>query len=755
MRKILLLAAFLASTFIATAESALVKKVAIVGNQRIENQTIVSYLKLKEGEPFNDTLLDLSLKSLYATDFFDDVHLRFDAQTGVLKVSVVENPIINQLVFEGNKRIKDNSLKEVIFLRPRQIYNRSRVQRDLQSLLELYRRMGRYAAVIRPKIIKLPENRVDLVFEIDEGKQTAMRRINFLGNKYFGNGHLGSVIQTKESRWYNFFTTTDRYDPEIVAYDKEKLRQEYYEHGFLDFKVISAVAEYREETNDFFLTFNIEEGERYKINTVELVNELPHLKIESLKALINLKPNSWYSQTRVEQLIDKLEEAIGNLGYGFVEVDPSIKRYPDKPNVIDLVINIKEGPRVYIGEINIEGNIATRDEVIRREFKLAEGDVFNASKIKRSERQVRELGFFKKVEINQEHSHQLDKVDLKVKVEDIPTGEFSIGGGVSSYEGMLGRVRILERNLLGRGQELSASFSLSKRVSEFEVGFIEPYFLGRNLSAGIDVFRTTSNSSRESSYKHHTLGGRITFGYNIIEDLLHQVHYTLLTDRIGSIKEDASLAIHEQKGKAVKSEIGHKLIYNRLDSSIEPRRGYILTLSNAMAGIGGSVHYLRHKATAAQYFPLTQKMTLMIGVEGGMMNKTKKKIRITDRFFIGGDSLRGFDFAGIGPRDKDKEEALGGACYYVVRGEVSFPLGLPNELGVKGVAFFDAGSLWKSSEKTSNSEDKASLRASVGVGIRWRSPFGPLNLFFARPLRKEKFDHTRRFLFSVSTSNFW
>ncbi|MDH3234354.1 MAG: outer membrane protein assembly factor BamA, partial [Alphaproteobacteria bacterium] len=467
------------------------------GTNRIEVETVVSYMLIKPGDPYDIARVNSSIKTLFATGLFSDVSFRREGDT--LVVRVVENPIVNRVAFEGNKKLDDDDLLKEITLRPRTVYTRTKVQRDVKRLLEVYRGSGRFAATITPKIIQLSQNRVDLVFEINEGDVTGVRRIVFVGNKRFSDGRLRDEIQTEETAWWKFFTTQDTYDPDRLNFDRELLRRFYLGNGYADFRVVSAVAELTPDRKDFFVTFTIEEGERYKFGDIELRSAIKGLDVKSLQRNLTVKKGAWYDARKIESTIQKLTDAVGTLGFAFVEVRPLIRRDRAK-QVITVVFLIREGPKVFVERIEIVGNNRTRDEVIRREMRLVEGDAFNTSKIRASRRRLRNLDFFKKVEISNKPGSSSDKTVIKVEVEEKATGELSLGAGFSTEEGALGTIGLRERNFLGRGQDISVAFTLSQRSTEADLRFTEPYFLDRNLAVGFDLFRTTRDRTDESGF---------------------------------------------------------------------------------------------------------------------------------------------------------------------------------------------------------------------------------------------------------------
>lgn len=727
--------------------------IRVEGTQRIEPSTVRSYLVVAPGDAFDPERIDQSLKSLFATGLFADVTLRREGDT--LVVQVVENPIINRIAFEGNRRIEDEDLEKEVQLRPRVVYTRTRVQTDVQRLLEIYRRSGRFAATVEPKVIPLDQNRVDLVFEINEGPRTGVERISFIGNEKFSDSRLREEIQTKESRWYRFLTSDDSYDPDRLTFDRELLRRFYLSRGYADFRVISAVAELTPDKEAFFITFTVEEGERYKFGEVDIATELKALDPEVLRSQLTTEPDNWYNAEEVERSITQLTSAVGNLQYAFVDIQPRITRNRED-RTIDIIYQINEGPRVFVERIDITGNVRTMDKVIRREMQLIEGDPFNTSKLRRSEQRIRDLGFFERVNVSTQQGSQPDRSVVTVDVTEQSTGEIEIGAGFSTTDGPLANFGIRERNLLGRGQDLRFLALVSGRTQEFDVSFTEPYFLDRDLSAGVDLFRITRDNQDESSYDQQSTGVGFRLGYPLGERLRQRLNYTISETVIENVPSDASRFIRDQEGSRIVSSIGQELLYDARDSRIEPTEGYYIRLTTDLAGLGGDARYLRNRLGGGVYFPLFDQTVLSVLGEVGYIFGLGEDISIADRFFLGGDSLRGFEAAGVGPRDLSPgvDDALGGNRFARGSVEVSFPIGLPDEFGVTGHTFSDFGTLGEADADPRLGEtvkDDDALRLAVGAGLSWRSPLGPIRIDLAIPVIKEDYDKPEEFRFSFGT----
>jgi outer membrane protein insertion porin family len=725
-----------------------VRDIKVEGVQRIEADTVRSYMGLHAGDAVAPAGLDKALKALFATGLFADVTIRREGPD--LVVRVIENPIINRIAFEGNRRITDQILNVEVRLRPRVVFTRSRVQADLQRIMDIYRRSGRFSASVEPKVIQLPQNRVDLVFEISEGKLTEIRKISFLGNERYDDGDLREVIQTKESAWYRFLSSDDTYDPDRLTFDRELLRRHYLANGYADFRVVSAVAELTADNSAFFVTFTIEEGERYKFSEIKLTSSLKDLKTEALNQQITVKQGDWYDADAVEESIGKLTDATGERGYAFVDIRPRVRRDRDA-KTISVEFVIQEGPRVFVDLINIDGNVRTLDKVIRRELLLVENDAFNSSKLRRSTKRIRNLGFFEKVDIKNVAGSTPDKTVLNVAVKEKSTGEISFGAGFSSTSGVLGDASIRESNLLGRGQDLRLGLQLGQKQQQIDLSFTEPYFLDKNLLAGFDIFRTARDLQTESSFDRKSTGFALRTGYRITEPLSQSLKYTLRQDEITDVPSDASLAIREQEGTFVTSSVGQTLLYDKRDNRFDPTGGYYVEFDNTLAGLGGNSQFLRNEVTSGYYYQVADEWVMNVSAVTGYTFDLGKDIRIVDRFFIGGSTLRGFESGGIGPRDVATDDALGGRWYYRSSLGLTFPLGLPNEFGVKGRLFTDAGSLGSSGSSVEGSTDTGSVRVAVGAGLSWSSPFGPVTVDLSRAVVKEDFDRTELFRFGFGT----
>jgi len=729
-------------------ESGVIQEIRVEGNQRIEAATIRSYMTVAPGEPFDPAKLDQSLKNLFATGLFDDVSIRREG--GDLVVTLVENPIINRIAFEGNLRLDDEVLTSEVQLRPRVVYTRSRVQNAVGRILELYRRNGRYGATVEPKVIQLPQNRVDLVFEINEGPLTEIERIVFIGNQAFDDGDLRGVIQTKESAWYRILSSDDTYDPDRLAFDQELLRRFYLSRGYADFNVRSAIAELTPDGKSFVITFTVDEGEPYDFGEIAIDSRLRDLEPEQLRALLRTETGDTYNADQVEDSIVALTEEIGELGYAFVEINP-VPNKDEENHIIDLTYVINEGSRVYVERIDIIGNVRTLDEVIRREFRLAEGDAFNTALLRRSRQRIQDLGFFETVDLRTLPGSSPDRTRLEVEVAEKSTGELSFGAGFSTSDGPLGDIRLSERNLLGRGQSLTASFQISARTQEIDLSFTEPYFLDLDLAAGVDLFRRETDFQSEGSFDQTTTGGTLRASYPLTERLRHGLRTTIRMDEINGVSDDASVFIQEEEGSSLTALIGHTLTYDVLDTQFLPSDGYLIRFDQSVADFGADTQYLRNELLLSYYYPFFPDWVINLAARGGHIHGLGEEVRLFDRFFLGGSTLRGFKFAGVGPRDTSTGDALGGNLLYTGSAELRFPLGLPEELRIFGRTFVDAGTLYDSDASGPTVEDSDEIRMAAGIGLSWLSPLGPVSIDWAEPFIKNTEDETENFRINFGT----
>jgi len=735
--------------------------IKVEGNQRIEEGTIRSYMLVQPGDAFDPDRIDRSLKTLYATGLFQDVTLRRDG--GTLVVKVQENPIVSRIAFEGNRKLNDEQLRGELQLRPRAVFTPQLAQADRQRMLDLYARRGRFGAMVTPKVIKLDQNRVDVVFEINEGETTLVSRIAFVGNRAFSENRLREVINSREQAFYRILSSSDQYDPEKINFDKELLRRFYLKNGYADFDVKDATAELSPDRKAFFVTFTLSEGERYKVGQVGIDSKLRNLKGDELRPLLEIAPGDTYDGDVVERTTQAIQDAVQNRGYAFVDVKPRIARDRAKKTV-DLVFDITEGPRVYVERIDISGNTRTKDKVVRREFRLAEGDAFNAATVRRSRQRLQDLGYFNSVTVQPTPGSASDRAILNTVVDEKATGELTLGGGYSTDAGALVNVGLRERNLVGTGIDASVNGVLAQRRSQVDLSITDPYFLDRNLVAGFDLFEVQNNNQDIAAYNEQRAGFALRLGYEFNEHLRQAWTYTLVDRDVFNVQPGASIYVTNQAGWSLLSQVGQTLSLDYRDSRTDPHTGYLVRLGTDFAGLGGSARYVRTKLDGTYFIPLDRftgdsDWGIALSAGAGYLAQLGRQEKIIDRFFLGGDNLRGFQSGGAGPHavGSGSVDSIGGRLIYTQSTELRFPLPISPDLGLSGRAFVDIGSL---SEVTTLGRvngvattvtNDAAPRVGAGLGVSWKSPFGLINVDLAQAVVKRRYDQTQFFRFGFGT----
>ena len=721
-------------------------QIVIQGNKRLESELILRSSGLKE-MGLDDRSFSQAIKNLYRSGYFSDVNIY--KSKGVVYVNVRENPIIDLISIEGNKEITDEIILEEIGTRPRNVFSRELIKNDSEKILTLYKRQGFFSTFVEPKIIKVDENRVNLVFEVFEGKEATIKKVNFTNNKIFSDSTLKDVISSTEYRWYEFWGTNDRFDKDRINYDKDLLKKYYFDNGYIDFEIVSVNSSLVDNRKDFIVNFTIFEGKRYKITNVKFNSSIRNLSSIKIKDLVDVDKGDWFSSKELDDDIKKITDETSKMGYAFVDISPRIKKIGD--NKVEVTFEIQEGTKIFIDRINISGNVKTNDDVIRRELTFVEGDAYNSSKIKESERHIRGTGLFDNIEIKLDEMVGTNKTEVDVGVTERSTGQFTVGAGFSSLDGAIGSIGIKESNLFGEAKELSLNLGLSTRKSEIDLSFTDPYFLNKDLAAGIDIFNIRRNQKTYSGYKHNVIGFKLRTGFELIDNLRYFSSYTLKRDKIHDIDNDTSIYIQAQEGKRVTSVIGQALQYDELNDRINPTDGYRVRFDVDYFGLGGDSEHILTELKIANFLRLTDGVVLGNFLEGGYIASIKE-VKINDLFFLNGDQLRGFKNLGVGPRDSSTSDSLGGEVYYVNRNELTFPLGLPDDLGIGGLIFADIGTVYNTSSSGSNIRDESSLRASAGIGLSWLSPFGPVKFYLSKAILKENYDKKEIFRFSFGTT---
>jgi outer membrane protein insertion porin family len=746
----------------AEAQGASIRAINVTGNRRVEPETVRSYLQFSVGDAYDAAKVDGSIKALFATGLFSDV--RIDRSGADVIVTIVENPVINQIAFEGNSEIDTETLRNEVQLKPRSVFTRARVQADVQRALDVYRRQGRYAATIEPKIIELEQDRVNLVFEINEGAATKVKGIHFVGNHAFSDSQLRDVVSTTEKGWFDFLKGTAVYDPDRMNLDRELIRQYYLKNGYADVQVTAANAELDRDGSGFFITYSIEEGELYEFGGINIESTVSAINPGGYKGDLLTDEGDTYNANLIDKSVEKLTSAVSQDGFAFARIRP--QAVPD-PVTRKIALNyvIEEGPRIYVERINISGNTRTKDYVIRREFKVAEGDAYNPMTVDQAKKRLTNLGLFKAVEVKRRPGSAQDRVVLDVELVEQSTGELSFGAGYSTAEGVIGDVSITERNLMGNGQFLRLQLSGSLERLQVNLSFTEPRFLDRNLAAGFDLFHKEIDQTSQSGFESRRTGGSLRLGFPLSEKLWMQTNYTISRDQIYNVSPYASRAILDAAGTSYTSLVGTTLTYDLRNDAKNPTKGLWFQTGTDFAGLGGDVQYISFAAEARGYYPITDNITFVARAIGGSIaGWGGSDVRLIDLFFKGGETVRGFDRAGYGPRDLSTGDALGGSMYWATTAEVRFPIPfVPDDLGISGAVFADAGSLWDAGGRaqtilapcTTNGQaclqDSSAIRSSVGASLMWASPVGPIRMDLAKVLSKEKYDDEQIFRFGAAT----
>jgi len=750
-----------------------IKQIQVKGTERTENSTIISYSTLVIGQEYDRAKSDTALKKLYDTGFFSNVSIAFEK--GVVIISVEENPIVNLVNFKGNKSLKSESIMPEMSLHPRGYFSKSKLQTDVTRILELYSKMGTFSVTVTPKISKLAQNRVNVLFDIHEGSKVKIEKISFIGNKRFSSNDLRQELVSKENRIFNFFRL-NYYNPDAVEYDKVMLSKFYNSKGYADFRVVSVNADITPtDMKRVYITFVIEEGNRYNFGKIKLDNQISSIKNEDLLKLVKLKSGETFNGNSVEDANSRIIKYLAEKGYPFIKVDYEYDLNKDK-KLVDISYRISKAPKVYIGKINISGNLKTYDHVIRREFRLSEGDPYNGFLVDRSEQRIKNTDYFERVTVTPVRTNKSDTVDLDVKVQEKSTASVKFSAGYSTTDGPIAMINFSEINWLGRGQQLSFGIQKTAFTTGANFGVSEPNFKGSEVEVGGNVgFSKQKNDTKGGAaelagdhshmpFNEDSYTAGVHMSYDITEYLNHNIAYTITKKKVSSANPRAKIPeiVKAGLGDNISSVIGHTLSYNVADSAIKPTSGYIVSFNQNLAGLGGNTKYISHVLKGAYFYPIMEDFTLKIAGDAGYIHRINNKdsIKIDDNFYLGDFSFRGFDSAGIGPRDKGAQKtALGGVSYYKGSTELMFPFpGVSKDLDLTTSAFMDFGSLWKvdvpkkMNYPKSQYNDTNSLRVSAGIGFIWITRAGPLRIDFAKALKKEKFDETKMFLFSYQTA---
>ncbi len=791
-----------------------IQTIRIVGNARIEEGTILSYMLVTPGDSFGSERVDRSLRTLYATGLFSDVSIMRDGST--LVVHVKENPLVNNISFEGNHNVKEDDLRKALELRPRAVFTVRMAQQDRTKLLGVYAGKGRFAATVEPFITRLPQNRVNVIFKIVEGPETKISRIVFVGNHAFSENDLKGVIDSREERLWRFFSSSDQFNPERVNFDRELIRRFYLEHGYADVQVTNTVAELSPERQAFFLTFQVNEGERYRVGKLTVKSNVPKVDAKPYAGLIKEEQGAFYNGNLVEKSSDLIQDAVRRANANpFLVVNPRIAR-DRKKHLVDLEFDIAQGPRTYVERIDISGNTVTRDRVIRREFRFAEGDPNDPALIRQTKQRLTDLGYFSDVKVTPVPGSAADRVVVNTELTEKATGELSLGGGYSTTSGVLAQAGLRQHNLIGTGIDAGINGTIAERQSQVDISATDPYFLDRNLVAGGDIFYLTNNNQYVSDYSETRYGISARLGYAYNDHISQAFNYTVSDRDVNNISQFASVYVQDEAGYSLLSQIGQTLSFDYRDSRVAPHSGFIVRIGNDLAGLGGDEHYLRSKIDTTYFIPLdfvtgNSLWGISLSQGAGYLDNFQSKERIIDRFFLGGDNLRGFLDQGVGPHSVaystcltsvaanfaatatatspgsgacpqgdifyHGSDSIGGNFIYTQSTELHFPLPVPADFGLTGRTFVDSGGLSGLNVPPNAATsclatlprvhgrivddhgdsvsqcfyDGGGIRLSAGVGISWKSPFGLINIDFGIPLIKQPYDQTQVFKFGFGT----
>lgn len=747
--KTLLMAVLLVPAVATTAWAEKIRQIQVNGNERVETSTVKSYLGLADGSEYSPVRAREALKTLYGTGLFDNVEIGWD--NGKLIVDVRENPIVNQIAYEGNDALSDERLQAVVNLRPRAVFTPGKVQEDVKAMLAAYRQSGRFLAQVNPQIIRRDQNRVDVIFVVDEGAKTKIRKINFVGNKKFSDPDLKRVVATREAAFWRFLTSADSYDPDRIEFDKELLRRFYLKNGYADFRMVSAVAELSKTKEDFFVTYTLDEGKVYNFGEIDVtLSSREDINLADLRQVVTLKEGERYDASRIDSNIDNLIDLLGQKGFAFLDVIPIFDKNTTE-RTINVTFDVRPGPRVYISRINIQGNTRTQDNVIRREMRLAEGDAFSNTRLQRSRDRLQVVDYFETVELTQNETEDPDRIEIGVNVKEKSTGEFNIGAGFSTFEGVIGTTELSERNFLGKGQQINLAFALSGERQDVNFSFTEPWFLGKEIAAGFDLLNEKREFQDESSFDQKTLGAGLRLGFPLGEFVRNSIRFAYRETEISDVGTAASTFVKSEAGTRDSLVLSNTVAYDTRDSTVLPTRGSRIAWTAEYSGFGTNTEYIRNTASASRHFPIADGWVISGNLRGGYLYDFNDDTPLFENFNLGGFDLRGFDRAGIGPRDLSTGDALGGRLMAGHNLELRFPIPGIKDNGVNGVLFTDGGIVTDFRTNSNQIADSNKYRISAGIGMFWNSPLGPLRFEWGFPIVEAAEDDTRIFAFNFGS----
>tara|TARA_Y100000591_G_C21850740_1_gene711510 strand:+ start:725 stop:2968 length:2244 start_codon:yes stop_codon:yes gene_type:complete len=743
MQKFLAVIIFLSSIAISSANENAINEIDVVGNQRIDIETVVSYTDINLGAIYSDELGNLILKNLFETNLFSNIEILFE--NNALKITIVENPTINLVKFSGNSKVKDEDLINEIQLKERSVYSRSKVKKDIERMLTLYQRAGRLSSEIIPKVETLDNNRINLLYEISESEVSKVSKIIFVGNQNFSSSKLKSVMKTKEKTFLRFLSSADRYDPDKIEYDKQLITQFYNDNGFPDFSFSSSIAQLSQNNNNFEIIFYLNEGNKFEFGKISVDTKLKKINNELALSLISVKEGEIFNRSKISDSIDTIRGLAEVEGYSFIEINPEFNQDNSK-NIVDVLININEGPRVYVNDIDIIGNTRTLDKVIRREIQLSEGDAYNTYTLNYSKDSIRALNFFTDVDIEEQRTSFPDKIDLTISVEEKNTGEASIGAGYSSSTAASITLGLKENNFLGKGQKVNFGANLSNTRTTYDITFTEPYFNDKSLSLSTNIYSSFSDPS-SVNYETEDLGFAASIGFPLAADKSLKARYSLYTSKI---KTDANATLYERllAGTDTVSQIGYSFIFDKRNSRYKPSRGFSVSIDQDIAGLGGTSYYFKNRFQFNSYKRLSDRFVGAFKTEAGSVNGYNDKYApLSSNFRLGGKKLRGFKSGKIGP--KTGTSYTGGQYYYVTSLETNIDFNF-DAYDITSTLFFDFGSVWGLENPAySLIEDEHNIRSSLGVNLNWDSAIGPINIVYANIIEHESTDTTDNLYFDI------
>lgn len=733
-------------------QSYYIKSLVVQGNNFVSTEFIKQASRITVPSLISPEQLDRAIKNLYNSDKFSQV--KADITSGVLLLKVQENPIVENLVLEGNSQIKKENLLPLLLLGNHSIYSPRKLMLDVKTIRDQYLLRGYLQVMVSTKVVKLPHNRVNIVYNIDEHKKSYIADIIFLGNKSYSDSALTKVILSREHRWWKIFTTNDMYNASRIAYDRELLTQFYKRHGFFDFSILSSYVTL-DKQNAFQLVFNLIEGTRYKYSSLTINTDLDDVKpyVKDLHKYL-VTEGQGFNQQDVDVTIANITTYLNKLGFRSVDIEPKMALNP-LLKTISIEYFIKNAPKKIVGHINIIGNTKTYESVIRRALSIREGDLFMADTVASTKNEIYNLGYFgSNVNVIPRPGSSFDKVDLDINVKEDSTGYISLTGGYSTYEGFMLQTSFAESNLFGSGNGLKATISWSQMSTNFDILLYDPYFMERNIYTSINLFDTATDNTSTRFYKLNNLGTRLSLGYKLSDNLTETFSYNISQERIYGVSDDAPIFIKESSGSRISSIVTHSLQYDRRDNVIYTKKGYNLILDTDIAGLGGDVYYLRNTLHATAYQQIFKDIILSLDSTTGYIGKLRKDhpILVSDMFFLGGSDLRGFAYSGIGPRDEHSGGALGGNFTVRLSAQLDIPVPIVNNYGLIFHFFNDNGTVYNVDKvDTATLKSSMYIRSSVGFGLSWRSPFGLIALDWGWPVRKQPQDITQRFLLSFGT----